>query len=111
MSNTIQIQVRIECETKYGTLHDALYFTIAEFFNLDGTRKLVDQQIETLASMRVSNYEKNIEDARKIPTEPPQTDEEVFANLPEEYVAKLLTWATNKAAKDTENLTIEELGL
>lgn len=104
MSNQINIQVRIERQTKYGDYHDALYFSSSEFFNDDGTRKLTDEQIEAHAQQRVANFEKNIEDARLRPPPPEPTDEELFGNLPPDYVDKFVKWADKKKNPPVDTL-------
>lgn len=96
MADTIQVQVRIERETKFGSYHDALYFTSTDFFNEDGTRKVTDEQIEALAQQRVANHELNIEEARLRPPAPEPTDEELFGNLPLDYIDKFVKWHEKK---------------
>lgn len=96
MPDVIQVQVRIERKTKYGDYHDALYFPVDDFFDKKGIRKITDQQIETLARQRVSNHEKNIDDAKLRPPQPEPTADEMFGGLPDDYVAKFEQWVAAK---------------
>lgn len=101
MANTIQVQVRIERESQYGTVHDALYFPAEEFFDSkSGARLITDEQIEVQAQQRVAGFEQAIEDARAKPPEPEPTQDQKFesvvASLSEDDQVLLKEWLIAK---------------
>ena len=95
-ATTIQIQVRIERDTAEGTFCDALYYTPAEFYKLNGTRNVTDLQIESAAAQRVANYVSRIAASRLLPPAPPATSQELFGWMSAAQIAQFEAW---KAAR------------
>lgn len=84
----------------YGDYHDAIYLTDAEF------TQLTDTDIEQHVQQRVSNWVSVIEAARQQPPRPEPTDDEVFGELPIEYVTKFEKWIEKKNKKQNDAPTV-----
>ena len=93
-TNTVQVQVRIERDTKYGSIRDALYFDKSDFFNADGSQKVTSAQIDTLAAARVVTYEKAVEDAQLVIPNVPTVDE-LFDQF-KDKLRRLKAWIKKK---------------
>ncbi len=94
----VLICVRFQRETPQGTFCDALHIPLSEYFDVTATgsiEKLVKQSekdIESAIQQRVTKWQDQVAAASQVVTVEP-TDDELFGQLPDDYIARLKSWA------------------
>ena len=96
-STTVEVRVKFVRNTPDGELHDCLVFSLADFFNPDGTRKLTNAQVNASIQVKVTAWRNAVAAQRAIIT-PEPTDDEVFGEFDQNptFRQRLRNWLQAK---------------